>query len=318
MMFGDRTDIKTAGRTVGMARKAGINFIDTADAYANGESERITGKLIRSDRDRWVAATKLANLMGADPNAAGQGRKWAMRAIDECLRRLGTDYVDVYYVHQDNNYAPIMEIVMAVADLVRAGKVRYAGLSKFRGWRMTAFVETCDRLGVPRPAVIQPYYNAMNRVPEVEILPAAEAYGIGVVPYSPLARGVLTGKYRPGALPPKDTRAGRQDRRMMETEWRPESLRIAQRIKARAEQRGMTQGQFATQWVLNNRIVTSVIAGPRTVEQWQEYLGALDHSFAAKDEVLVDRLVPPGHPSSPGYTDPRNPVQGRPARIASV
>lgn len=318
MMFGDRTDLKTAGRIVSMAREAGVNFIDTADAYAGGESERITGKLIRSDRDRWVVATKFANPMGTDPNMAGQGRKWAMRAIDDSLRRLDTDYVDIYYVHQDNDSAPITEIVVAVADLVRAGKVRYAGLSNFRGWRMTAFVESCDRLGVPRPVVIQPYYNAMNRMPEVEILPAAAAYGIGVVPYSPLARGVLTGKYQPGAAPPKDTRAARQDRRMMETEWRPESLRIAQKIKAQAEKRGMTPGQFATRWVLNNRAVTSVIAGPRTVEQWQEYLGALDHSFAARDEALVDRLVPPGHPSSPGYTDPRNPVQGRIAWTAPV
>lgn len=311
MMFGDRTDPKTAARIVASAREAGINFIDTADAYAEGESERITGKLIRPDRDRWVLATKFANPMGQDPNAVGLGRKWIMRAIDDSLRRLGTDYVDILYAHRDDASAPLAETVMALADVVRAGKARYIGLSNYRAWRMVAFVETCNRLGAPGPIVLQPYYNAMNRVPEVEILPAAAAYGIGVVPYSPLARGVLTGKYTPGAPPPAGTRAARQDRRMMETEWRPESLRIAQKVSVHAAKRGMTPGQFAVLWVLNNRTVTSVIAGPRTFEQWREYLGALNHTFTAKDEALIDRYVAPGHPSSPGFTDPRSPVQGR-------
>jgi len=131
------------------------------------------------------------------------------------------------------------------------------------------------------------------------------------VPYSPLARGVLTGKYEPGATPAGDTRAGRSDRRMLESEFREESIRHAQRIKAHAAKRGMTAGQFALNWVLNNRLVTAVIAGPRTEAQWREYLGALDHVFDAEDEALIDTLVAPGHTSTPGYTDPKFPILGR-------
>jgi aryl-alcohol dehydrogenase-like predicted oxidoreductase len=152
----------------------------------------------------------------------------------------------------------------------------------------------------------------MNRMPEVEHLPACDYFGLGVVPYSPLARGVLTGKYDPAATPPPDSRAGRQDTRMMQSEWRKESLEIAQTIRQHAEAKGVTPGQFALLWVLNNRWVTAPIAGPRTEEQFEDYLGAFEHSFTAEDEALVDRLVPAGHPSTPGYNDPAYPLEGRP------
>ncbi|MFN7276830.1 MAG: aldo/keto reductase, partial [Betaproteobacteria bacterium] len=224
---------------------------------------------------------------------------------------LGTDYVDIYYLHLDFPDIPLEETVGAVGDLIRAGKVRYFGISNYRGWRISEVVHTCRALGVPPPVVCQPYYNAMNRMPEVEILPACRHHGLGVVPYSPIARGVLTGKYKPGAAPPQDTRAGRADKRMLETEFRPESLEMAQKIKAHAERRGVTAGQFATAWVLANHIVTSVIGGPRTLEQWNDYYGALDRGLDAEDEALIDSLVRPGHPSTPGYNDPRYPFFGR-------
>jgi aryl-alcohol dehydrogenase (NADP+) len=160
--------------------------------------------------------------------------------------------------------------------------------------------------------VSQPYYNAMNRMPEVEVLPACAHYGIGVVPFSPLARGVLTGKYAPGDKPPADTRAGRQDTRMMETEFRAESIVFAKHLKERAESRGMTAGQFALNWVLANPLIDSVLAGPRTEDQWNEYLGALAHRLDQEDEAFVDAMVAPGHPSTPGFTDPKFPLTGRP------
>jgi len=143
------------------------------------------------------------------------------------------------------------------------------------------------------------------------VLPACAHYGIGVVPYSPIARGVLSGKYAPGAKPAEGSRAGRADKRIMETEFREESLLIAQRLKSHAEARGISLAQFATAWVLANRIISSVIAGPRTLKQWQDYTPALDYVFAAEDEALVDTLVRPGHPSTPGYTDPAYPLNGR-------
>jgi len=303
-MFGDSTDAAEAGRIVAAAREAGVNFIDTADVYADGESERITGKLIASDRDRWVLATKVANPMpsrGTDPNRRGTGRKWILRAVDESLERLGTDYIDLYYVHKDVEATPLEETVRAMADLIRAGKVRHFGISNFRGWRVAETVRVCDLLDAPRPVACQPYYNAMNRQPENDILPACAHYAIGV----------LTGKYAPGAQPEADSRAGRKDKRIMETEFRAESLEIAQKIKAHAAKKGMSAGHFAFNWVLANSMVTSVIAGPRTLEQWSDYMGALGKKFDAEDEALVDSLVTTGHPSTPGYNDPAYPMRGR-------
>jgi aryl-alcohol dehydrogenase-like predicted oxidoreductase len=166
-------------------------------------------------------------------------------------------------------------------------------------------------MGVARPIVCQPYYNALNRMPEVEILPACEHYGIGVVPYSPIARGVLTGKYLPGQEPPAETRAGRGDKRMMETEFRQESLVIAQKLKEHAEAKGFTAGQFAFAWVLANRLVTGVIGGPRTLAQWDEYFRALEYPWGPDDEAIVDDHVRPGHPSTPGFNDPQYPLIGR-------
>lgn len=312
MMFGDRTDEAEAGKIIVSAREAGVNFVDTANQYAGGRSETMLGKLIKGDRDRWIVASKCGNTGRPEPDDKDLSRRAIVRALDASLARLGMDHVDIYYFHIDDERTPLEESLGAIGDLIRAGKTRYFGLSNFRGWRIAQVALLCDRLGMPRPVVCQPYYNAMNRMPEVEVLPACAAFGLGVVPYSPLARGVLTGKYQPGAEPPAESRAGRNDKRMMQTEFRDESMVLAQKIKAHAEKRGITAGQFALNWVLNNRLVSSVLAGPRTMEQWDSYLGALKHTFTAEDEALIDGLVAPGHPSTPGYSDPKYPVSGRP------
>ena len=312
MNFGGATDEATSARIIGSAREAGINFIDTADVYGDGRSEEIVGRAIKSSRNAWVVATKVGNAMSKIRNHRGLSRVWMTQACEASLRRLGVEAIDVYYLHREDHGTALEETVLAIADLVRAGKIRHFGVSNFRAWRVAEICNICDRLGIGRPVVSQPYYNAMNRMPEVEHLPACGNYGIGVVPYSPLARGVLSGKYEPGAPPPEGTRAGRADTRIMQTEWRPESLVLAQEIRKHAEARGMTTGQFALLWVLNNRFVTSAIAGPRTEEQWADYVGALAHSFTAEDEALVDRLVVTGHPSTPGYNDPAYPIEGRP------
>lgn len=316
MMFGGPTDEATSKRIIDKAHGAGINFIDSADAYSKGGSEEVVGRAIASNRNAWVLATKLANPMGDDPNRGGLSRRWVLQAADESLKRLGTDHIDICYLHKEDHATPLEETVRAMGDLIRAGKVCYFGVSNYRAWRVAEICNICDRLGIDRPAVSQPYYNAMNRMPEVEHFPACSYYGLGIVPYSPLARGVLTGKYKPDAAPDKETRAGRNDTRMMQTEWRPESLRLAQDIKTHAEKKGITAGQFAVAWVLNSAFVSSVIAGPRTEEQWDGYISALDYSFTTEDEALIDRLVTPGHPSTPGYNDPAYPIEGRRARTA--
>ncbi|MCB1481371.1 MAG: aldo/keto reductase [Rhodobiaceae bacterium] len=314
MMFGGRTEEKDAVKIIDHARDNGINFIDTADQYNVGVSEEIVGRAIKKKRDYWVLATKLANPMGKSVNRKGLSRKYVYEAAHASLKRLKADYVDIYYLHKEDHDTPLEETIGAMADLMRAGKVRYIGVSNHRSWRVAEIVRICRDLGITPPVVSQPYYNAMNRMPEVEHLPACKHFGLGVFPYSPMARGVLSGKYLPGKPPEKGTRAEAKDPRMMQTEWRPESLEIAQTIKAHAEKRGITPGQFAVAWVLNNKLITGTIAGPRTFAQWTDYLGALDYTFTAEDEALVDSLVPAGHPSTPGYTDPAYPLEGRISR----
>jgi len=311
MMFGGATEEAVATRIISKASEAGVNFIDSADAYAGGQSEEITGRAIRRNRDDWVLATKIANPIGQGPNQRGLSRKWVMQGVEQSLKRLGTDYIDVYYLHKEDVTTPLQETVRALGDLVRQGKIRYFGVSNYRSWRVAEICRICDELGIDRPVASQPLYNALNRMIETEHLPACQFYGLGVVPYSPLARGVLTGKYLLNAAPPEGTRAARRDTRMMQTEWRPESLEVAQQIKAHAEGAGTTAAHLALGWVLNNRLVTSVIAGPRTEEQWDDYMAGLSYRVTAEDEAFIDRLVVSGHPSTPGYNDPAYPIEGR-------
>lgn len=316
MMFGQQTPDPEAFRIIDKAREHGINFIDTADVYGDGASEKVVGQGIKANRDHWVLATKFVNSSVKGPNLGGYSRKWVMETVENSLRRLDTDYIDLIYLHRAVFDAPIEEPVRAIADLIRAGKLRYFGVSNFRGWRIAEVAHAADQLGIDRPIASQPLYNIVSRGAEVEQLPAAHYYGLGVVSYSPLARGVLTGKYEPGRQPGADTRAGRGDKRILETEWRPESIAIAQEIAAHAESKGVSAADFAVAWVLNNQLVTAAIAGPRTEAQWDSYMKSLDVKLDAEDEALVDRLVVTGHASTPGFNDPSYPVEGRVPRNA--
>ena len=309
MMFGDQTALAEARSIAAHAREHGVNFIDTADVYSTGASETMVGELLRGDRASWILATKIGNKMSDLPNEAGYARSWMMREVEASLARLNTDYIDIYYLHRDNNGMDLEEPLRAIDTLLRAGKIRYWGVSNFRGWRIAEVIRVAGALNMPGPVVCQPYYNLLNRMPEVEVLPACAHYGIGVVPYSPIARGVLSGKYAPGATPPPDSRVGRGDKRIMQTEIRDESLQIAQTLQRHCEKKKIALTNFATAWVLANKMVSAVIAGPRTLAQWQDYFGSLDLAISAEDEALVDSLVKPGHPSTPGYTDPVYPLE---------
>ena len=311
MMFGDQTDAAQAARIVSHAHENGVNYIDTADVYSNGASEVMVGELIKAQRHDWVLATKLGNVMSARPNEGHYSRSWMLREIDASLARLQTDHVDILYLHRDDNGMNLEEPLQALNAMLRAGKIRYWGVSNFRGWRIAELVRLSQQIGMPGPVVCQPYYNLLNRMPEVEILPACAHYGIGVTPYSPIARGVLTGKYVPGQAAAPDSRAGRGDKRIMDTEFRAESLAIAQTLQQYVVGKGVNLAQFACAWVLASRSVSSVIAGPRTLAQWQDYLPALDYAITAEDEAFVDSLVKPGHPSTAGYTDPAYPLAAR-------
>lgn len=311
MMFGDQTELAEARAIVDHAQEHGVNYIDTADVYSLGASEAMVGELLEGRRDRWVLATKLGNPMSKDVNERHFSRAWMLREIGASLRRLRTDRVDILYLHRDFNGMDLEEPLRALEAMLRDGTIRSWGVSNYRGWRIAEMMRIAGELGMPGPVVCQPYYNLLNRMPEVEILPACAHYGIGVTPYSPVARGVLTGKYAPGQPPVAGSRAARGDKRIAETEFREESLRIAQQLKVHAQSRGVTLAQFATAWVLAHRAVSSVIAGPRTLQQWQDYLPAIEYTVTPEDEALVDSLVTPGHPSTPGFNDPSYPLEPR-------
>ena len=316
MMFGEQTSTEDSLRIIDKAWDQGINFIDTADVYTGGRSEEIVGEAIARNRHDWVVASKVGfGPTDGVPNRSGLSRKRLFNALDASLARLDTDYLDIYYLHREDHDTPVDETLRALDDVIRAGKIRGYGLSNHRGWKLAEFSRSADLLGIQRPSVSQPLYNLANRQIEVEHLPAAEHYGIGVISYSPLARGVLTGKYDPDQPPGQDTRAGRNDPRLQQTEWRPESLNLAQRIRDYAEGQGITAGQFALAWVLNNQLITSAIAGPRTEQQWEDYVPALNYRFTAQDEAFINDLVVTGHSTTPGYNDPSHPFFGRKSRV---
>ena len=312
MMFGEQTSTEESLRIIDKAWDQGVNFIDTADVYNAGRSEEIVGEAIAANRSEWVLATKVAGgPVDGLPNRAGLSRKHIFNAIDASLTRLDTDYVDIYYLHKEDHNTPLEVTVAAIGDLIRQGKIRYWGLSNYRGWRIAEIVNIAQRLGVDKPVISQPLYNIVNRQAEIEQITAAAYHGLGVVPYSPLARGVLSGKYAPNVAPDSNSRAGRQDKRILETEWRTESLQIAQQIQQYTRDKGVGIVEFAIAWVLNNHAVTSAIVGPRTEQQWDAYTKALEVRISAEDEAFIDSLVTPGHASTPGFNDLQHFVSGR-------
>jgi aryl-alcohol dehydrogenase-like predicted oxidoreductase len=312
MMFGGQTTEPDSIRIIHKAIDQGINFIDTADMYVNGESERILGKAIADRRAGVVLATKGRNKMGEGPNDWGTSRLHMRQALDASLSRLNTDCIDLYYVHAPDYNTPIEETLRFLDDAVRAGKILYPACSNFRAWLVCEALWKSDKLGLARFAAVQPLYNLVNRDIEVELLPLAKAHGLGIVSYSPLARGILTGKYKLGENFPEGSRAARNDKRMNEAELRDASLEISQQLAAHCKSKGVAPSQFALAWCLANPIVTSIILGPRTMEQFDDNIAALSVKISKEDEAFVDKLVPPGEHSGKGFQDPNYPVTGRP------
>lgn len=312
MNFGPETDEPDSHAIMDRAHEHGINFFDTANVYNAGESEGVVGRAIRERRDQVVLATKAKNPMGDGPNDQGLSRVHLMRACEESLRRLGTDFIDVYYLHAPDWSTPLEESLRAMNDLVRQGKVRYVACSNYYAYQVALMLGIAEAQNLERIACVQPLYNLVNREIEVELLPLCREKGIGVVVYSPLARGVLTGKYAPGQQFPEGSRAARGDRRMQQTELREESFVVAQQLRPLAEAHRCTLSQYALAWTLANPIVTSAIIGPRTMEQYADSLPALQVRLTDDDERAVDELVPPGWKTGRGFTDPNYPVRGRP------
>ncbi len=313
LQFGAAATPADAAAMIDSARAAGVNFLDVANVYALGEAERALGPLIARDRDSWVLATKAGIAMGPGPHRGGLSRKHLFDALDDSLRRLGTDYVDIFYLHVPDEETPLAETLRAVDDIIRSGKARYFGISNYRAFEIADIALTCDRMGIARPVVCQMLYNLVDREAEREIIPACHQFGIAVAPYSPLARGVLTGKYTVNAPLPEGSRAARKDRRLIEAELRDESILFAAQMAERAKARGLTPSQFAIAWMLRNRLLTSVVTGPRTLAQWEDNLSAATVTLTAEDEAFVNAIVPPGWGSTPQFNDPLWPPLGREA-----
>ena len=310
MMFADQTDEAEAARILDAWFEAGGDFIDTADTYVDGESERMLGRLLGERRNSCFLATKVGNPLKSNPKSGGISRQWIARAAEDSLDRLRTDVIDLYYLHLDDNETPLEETVGALGELIAAGKVRYWGFSNFRAWKIAELIRIADNLGVPRPIAAQPYYHMLNRVVEMEYLPACMHFGIGAVAYSPLARGVLTGKYRGGVVP-EGSRAARRETRMMETEFQDETIAAANRAADHATATGRDPVGLAIQWVLANEAVPSVLIGPKTLAQLETYLRAVATDYSADDEQVLSALCASGHTPVPGHSDPRYPSRGR-------
>ncbi len=281
MIFGQQVDETTAVKIINRAVDLGINFIDTADVYAEGRSEEIVGKAIRGRRDDIVLATKVRGRTGQDPNGEGLSRKHIMRNLETSLRRLGTDYIDLYQVHRTDPTTPLKETMAALSDLVRSGKVRYIRCSNFPAWQLEKALRISEVHGLEAFATVQPRYNIVDRDVERELLPLCAEEGIGVLPYSPLAGGFLTGKYRPDRPAPEGSRYQLRPA-MVGRYLNPRNQAILQVLDEVGSETGMSLGQIGLAWLMANPTVTSPITGASKLEQLEENMGVLGRSLPAE------------------------------------
>jgi len=298
MMFGawGNPDHEDAIRIIHRALDAGINFIDTADVYSRGESEEIVGKALAGDRrDNVVLATKVHGTMGEDPNEQGNSRRWIVREVEASLRRLGTDWIDLYQIHRPDPSCAIEETLAALTDLVRAGKIRYFGSSTFPAHEIVEAQWISEKRGLGRFVCEQPPYSMLVRGIETDVLPVCEQYGIGVIPWSPLAGGWLSGRYRKDAEVPSSHRAKLVATRYdMSLPANQAKLEAADRLAALAEEAGLSLVQMALAFVLEHPAVTAAIIGPRTLEQLEGQLGAAEIRLDLQLLDRIDEVVPPG------------------------
>jgi aryl-alcohol dehydrogenase-like predicted oxidoreductase len=287
---------------------AGINFIDTADVYSAGESEEIVGKALAGRRDDVVLATKFHGPMGEDPNRQGNSRRWVMRACEDSLRRLGTDWIDLYQVHRPDPRTDVDETLGALTDLVRQGKVRYLGSSTFPASEIVEAQWVAQRRGRERFVCEQPPYSLLVRGIEREVLPVIERHGMGAIIWSPLAGGWLSGRWRKGQDLPETNRAKRVPQRYdLSLPENQRKLDVVDELAQVAERAGHTLIELAIAFTLEHPGVTSAIVGPRTMEQLEGQLGAAEVALGADVLDEIDRIMPPGtnlNPADAGYEPP--------------
>jgi aryl-alcohol dehydrogenase-like predicted oxidoreductase len=308
MMFGSwgNPDHEESIRIIHRALDAGINFIDTANGYSEGESEVIVGKALRAKREGTVLATKVWAPVGPGPNQRGLSRKAIQEQVENSLRRLDTDVIDLYQIHRPDPTTPVEETLSTLSDLVRQGKVRYLGLStnhyegpalwekRFAAWEIVETLWISDENGWERFVSLQPPYSILRRVMEAEHFPMSLKFGIGNIVWSPLEGGWLSGKYRRGAGNPKDSQRAENWIGDIDNPKFQRRLDIVEQLLPLAEAKGVPLARFANAWALRHPAVTSVILGPRTMEQLEDSLKALDVQITGEDARRIDELVPPG------------------------
>lgn len=303
--LGNRTPPEDSYRIVDRAIERGVNFIDTANVYSRGISETTTGEALKRNgkRDRMVLATKFHGAMADDdPNMRGASRRHVIAACEASLTRLQTDYIDLYQIHRPRSDTAIDETLRALDDLVRQGKVRYIGTSNFAAWQFVEALWAAEKYCLNRFVCEQPPYNLLDRRVERELMPMAQTFGVAIIPWSPLAGGLLTGKYRRGEEPPASSRfANANTHAVVRRLYNERTFDVIDGLRPVARQRDVPLSQFALAWVMAQPGVTSPIIGPRTMEQLEDNLDAAD--IALEDEHLkaVDAVIPPGQMVAPFY-----------------
>ncbi len=315
IMFGGKTNPTDSYAIIDRAIEAGLNFLDTANVYSRGNSETVTGEALKRNgkRAQIVLATKVHGRMDDDdPNAAGSSRRHIIEQCDASLKRLQTDYIDLYQIHRPRSDTAIDETLRALDDLVRAGKVRYIGTSTFAAWQVMEALWVSKELGLNRFISEQPPYHILDRRIERELIPMAQTYGIGLIPWSPLAGGLLTGKYSRNAAPPTDSRfADVASNPRLQARMTSDLFDVVDGLQPLAQAKNCTLSQLALAWCVQQPGITSPIIGPRTMAQLEDNLGALTVTITAEDRAAIDALVPPGRMVSPFYEADFGPHQYR-------
>ncbi|MCA9836555.1 MAG: aldo/keto reductase [Trueperaceae bacterium] len=305
MNFGGKTTPEDSYAIIDKAIDAGINFLDTANVYSRGRSEEITGEALKRNgkRDQIILATKVHGAMDdTDPNMRGNTRRHIIQQVDASLKRLQTDYIDLYQIHRPQPDVPIDETLRALDDLIRSGKVRYIGTSTFAAWQVMEALMIAKELGLNRFICEQPPYNLLDRRIERELLPMAQTYGIATIPWSPLAGGLLAGKYQRDAEPPSGSRYENvKANEVQQRRYTDQAFDVIEGLEALAKKKGCSLSQFALAWCMQQPGVTSPIIGPRTMEQLEDNLQALEITITEEDKQEVDALIPPGRMVSAFY-----------------
>jgi len=315
MMFGGKTNPEDSYAIIDRAIAAGLNFLDTANVYSRGRSEEVTGEALKRNgkRQSIVLATKVHGVMADnEPNASGNSRRHIIEQCEASLRRLQTDYIDLYQIHRPQSDIPIDETLRAMDDLIRAGKVRYIGTSTFEAWQVVESLWVAKELHLNRFICEQPPYHILDRRIERGLIPVARTYGLAVIPWSPLAGGLLTGKYDRNTPPPADSRfADVATNPRLQARMVADVFDVVDGLKPLAQEKNCTLSQLALAWCVQQPGVTSPIIGPRTMEQLEDNLGALSVTITDSDRAAIDQLVPPGRMASPFYEADFGPHQYR-------